>query len=370
MNKDIRDSMQKLRKKFPQARSLAEAYLMFRKDSYRNLSKDYPVMWQYMLGKRYLLPNYRQADYANQEACEYLRMDQFFGYLEGNMDLKDHVSAHCINAYIKAMHYNRPTFFLERELGEPLIRTKLPLDFYTSDINWRWPAFRVYLPKNLLTITKDGETSGAMFLDICYVGKHDLFDLPKPIALELYTNYGQPIGKIPMLQSDFEGMSISTILDFDSSESAIAYVASAKLEQQTMRDIIKDSHEKLDSPVESDETDVEFQKKALVLAINILLFLSSVPIEYETNETPIRKAKLEGKRMLTGLFPAKFIGQQQLRKASKPSHIASVPTGQTLAPHWRAGHWKRQPFGPKNQDRKLIWISIYHTGDIKDDANK
>lgn len=371
MNSYIKDSMEKLRKNFPHARTYSEAYLMFRKESYKNLSRDLPMHWQYMLGKRYILPNYRQIDYTNQEACDYLQIDQYFGYLEGVVDVKDHVSGHCVNSFLQAMHYGRPTFFLERELGEPLIRTKLPLDFYTDDINWRWPAFRVYLPKNLLTITRNGETSGAMYLDICYIKKDIGVDMPKPLALELLTNYGPSAGKIPMLKSEFEGMSICTVLDFDSPESAIAYAASSKLEQQTIRQIIAESQEELKSPIKSDDIDIDFQRRALVLAINVLLFLSSVPMEYEAAESPIRKLQKVGKHMMTGLFPAKFIGQQQLRKTNKPSHIASVSTGQTMPPHWVAGHWKRQPYGPKNQERKLIWISIYHTGEVneKDSAS-
>src|SRR5271166_5176082 len=86
-------------------------------------------------------------------------------------------------------------------------------------------------------------------------------------------------------------------------------------------------------------------------------------LQYEP--AAIRKAKMEGKHMITGLFPAKFVGQQQIRATKKPTHVASLPTGKHTAAHWAAGHWKRQPYGPGRTERKLIWILSYPTGEYR-----
>jgi hypothetical protein len=361
MEPSITKLMEVIRKKYP-ARTFVESYIKRCKNTYKNLTKDFPILWKYVFSKRYILPNYRQPDYSSQEACDYLLIDSFFAYLMRDISLNDHVSAHCINNFVAAMNYNRPTFYLERELGEPLVRTKLPLDYYASDINWRFPAFRVYLPSNLLTITREGEPSGAMFLDIAYVPKHKQMPLPKGISEEINASFPSS-GQIPMLNSNYEGMAVTTFLDFNSPYGLIGYAASTMLEQQSIRNLMEQMHDELDSPVKSDELDIDFQYKILALAINILLFLSSVPSEYEPKELEvIRKPRLEGKSIMSGLYPARFVGQSQLRPTNKPSHIASASTGKHLAAHWAAGHWKRQPYGPKLAERKLIWISPYHTG--------
>jgi hypothetical protein len=366
--KKVLQSMRELAKGFP-GKTVAEAYIASRKQYYTDLEKYLPALHKAVFSKRYILPNYRQTDYVKQEACDYLFLDSFFGYLTTDIPVTDHVSAHCINNFINSLHYNRPTFYLERELGEPLVRAPLPLDYYASDINWRFPAFRVYLPRNLVTITRDGMPSNVMFLDMTHIHKGKGLDVPKDITndlnLRLSRSYYQ--GKIPLIDSEVEGLSVSWVLDFDSPLSVIAYAASTRLEETSIREIIKQSHDRLATPFESDELDTTFSNKVLSLAINILLFLSSIPVEYEA-ETVIRKPKTEGKRLIPGLYPARFIGQSQQRPSSKqPAHVASIPTGKHLPAHWRAGHWKRQPWGPKQSERKLIFVLTYHVGEKEEE---
>jgi hypothetical protein len=359
--KEFLQSMRDLVKRYP-GKTVAEAYIASRKDYYAGLPKHFPALSKAVLSKKYLLPNYRQTDYAKQEACDYLLLDSFFGYLAEKVQVTDHVSVHCMNNFVNALHYDRPTFYLERELGEPLLKAKLPLDYYSSDINWRYPTFRVYLPHNLVTITRDGAASGVMFLDITYLRKGKGLTLPRDIEAEIKKHHFE--GYVPLLDSEFEGLSVSWVLDFDSPLSVIAYAISAGLEESKIRDLIKDAHGRLSTPFESDELDTDFSNKVLFLALNILLFLSSIPIEYDS-QTALRKPRTEGTRLIPGLYPAKFIGQSQLRASSKqPTHVAAhLPTGKHLAAHWRAGHWKRQPFGPKHSDRKLVFILTYHVGD-------
>jgi hypothetical protein len=359
--KEVLQTLKDLAKHYP-GKSITDAFIASRKQYYMDLPKLFPALSKAVLSKRYILPNYRQTDYVKQEACDYLLLDSFFGHLSAQIPVADHVSVHCLNNFVNALHYGRPTFYLERELGEPLLRAKLPLDYYTSDINWRFPAFRVYLPRNLLTITRDGAPSNVMFLDINHVRKGKGLEVPKDIKAELSKH--SFAGYIPLLESGFEGLSVSWVLDFDSPSCVMAYAVSTGIEEGQIRDLIKQSHGKLATPFESDELDTDFSNKVLFLAINILLFMSSVPIEYEST-TAFRKPKTEGTRLIPGLYPAKFIGQSQLRPSSKQAAPTAghLPTGKHLAAHWRAGHWKRQPFGPKQVDRKLVFILTYHVGD-------
>jgi hypothetical protein len=364
MINDQYDFLKGLQNSFP-GKSIEEVYANSRKDYYKEIQKRFPILYKTIFQKRYVLPAYRQPDYANQLACDYLLTDCMFGYLREKLNVKtDQVTAHCFNNWMVGWHYGRPTYYLERELGFPLLKTKLPLDFIADDIQWKYDAMRVYLPKGLLTITRGKDTGSIMFLDICKTPKGYSRDIPKAINEEL-GNYVFT-GKLPIMNSHFDGFTVSAFMDFDSFESATGYAASSKLERQSIREIMEYSHTDLKSHVKTDEIDKDFLYRMLALGMNILLFLSATPIEYEPDKE-LRRPRMEGKHFISGLYPAKFIGSSQLRPSSKPSHVASLPTGKHVAAHWKAGHWKRQPYGKGRTERKLIWILSYHAGEEEDE---
>jgi hypothetical protein len=49
--------------------------------------------------------------------------------------------------------------YLERELGELLVRTEIPADFSADDIRWRWPEMRIVLPKGIDQRRERGKTT-------------------------------------------------------------------------------------------------------------------------------------------------------------------------------------------------------------------
>jgi hypothetical protein len=129
----------------------------------------------------------------------------------------------------------------------------------------------------------------------------------------------------------------------------------------------------LHSEWERDELDSVFLNKMELLGLQTLLFLSAYPLEYDTKEAVIRKPRLEGKHHIPGLYPAKFVGQSQIRPQSKWHSVASAHGGEPnyrLSAHWRRGHWKRQWFGPKHGQQKLIWIHPYKAGQEPEEHEK
>jgi hypothetical protein len=112
-----------------------------------------------------------------------------------------------------------------------------------------------------------------------------------------------------------------------------------------------------------DESDDAFLARIEHLALNVLLFMSSVPLEYDPEPAgQIRKLVIVNDRVIPSLFPAKFVGSSQYRPSKTTTLHATQQTGRHLAQHWAAGHWKRQPHGPHWAERKLIWIEPYQTG--------
>ena len=63
---------------------------------------------------------------------------------------------HYINA-IRALEVERPTYYVERDLVGALVRTDVPLDLQMQGIHWIYPQLRLYLPKEFLAITRNGD---------------------------------------------------------------------------------------------------------------------------------------------------------------------------------------------------------------------
>jgi hypothetical protein len=247
---------------------------------------------------------------------------------------------------------------------------KLPMEYYADDIKWKWPAFRVYLPKGLVSIQRDGKPCGAMYLDIAHVPKGKAMDMPMSMHMELLNVIGWPDttgGKIPVVTSSYEGLEVTLFIDLDSPEGGLGYAASAQLEKNTFRTLVGQMHEKLKSPNVTDEVDDLFLSKILALALNILLYLSSLKTEYQADTRVIRAPKMEGDHQIPGLYHAKFVGQSQLKPGSKGHKAEIHHTGIELPAHWRGGHHRWQRYGKGNKELKLIWINAYHTGVLEDD---
>ena len=60
------------------------------------------------------------------------------------------------------------------------------------------------------------------------------------------------------------------------------------------------------------------------------------------------------------------------KKAKRESDSSSIPTGRKNRPHPVRAHWRKQWYGPRdNQEQRLIWINEFYTGlknaeDLKD----
>jgi hypothetical protein len=125
----------------------------------------------------------------------------------------------------------------------------------------------------------------------------------------------------------------------------------------------------LSTPFAQDDIDKGLLNRLEHLVLNVLLFLSATPLEYEA-EHVIRKARLEGAhRLVPGLLAARFVGQSQMRPVRAEARTAAVPTGRTVAGHWVCGAWRRVPYGPKASFRRLQWIEPYRTHDPEEMAS-
>jgi hypothetical protein len=334
-----------------------------------------PRLNQAMYGKRYVLPNYRQPDYYPQTVTDKMFASALWTPCQ-IPSIDDVMNAGLINA-IQALKFGRPQLWLERELGEAFMRTNLPEDMVSDDVYWRWGGFRVHLPKKLLHLA-DRKEGGhdLMFMDISLVPDGKRLRIPAPYAEETEAlgreyNWDDPslVRRLETLAYDQTALVVSGNLDGEGEGAAsfsrdialgdfmVYAVVKPFAEAVRFGQISRVSHDTLLSPYESTHDDRRFYERMLHLALNILLYLGSVPLEYAVKERIMRKPKMEGKHPVPGLYAARFVGASQLKPETRPHHLAdpSLP-GRTVAAHCRAGHWTRQVYGPKRGLRKLIWI--------------
>ena len=148
----------------------------------------YPRLYQAIFGRRFLVPQYRIADYENQDVLNQPMNDWFRAAVGGQIDFRNDLMRMRLVNYALALCYNRPTLYCERELAEALQRTDLPSDLTVADLNFKWPQLRIILPLNLLTTNRQGQLCSVTYLDMCLVNAAgvDRINLPEPIRAELH----------------------------------------------------------------------------------------------------------------------------------------------------------------------------------------
>lgn len=327
-----------------------------------------PTLSRAVFNKKYLLPNYRQQDYYTQDACNCLSVDLLTGIALRILDpdKKDHVlSTHYI-CMIRQLEFNRPTFFLERELARPMLKTKLPSNLRISDLKWRFPAFKVYLPKGTLQLVRDGYKADLMFLDVAKSEDDAIYKLPESIEQELYREFKCP--RIPVVNCGVKGFNAAGNLDFENPEGPVGYAGNSSLLNLTLGNLLEKASHDLNPQNPSDDIDNRFVTDLLRLSVNCLLFLGQIPIEKQAEKSDvIRPPRQEGKHHITGLYRAKFMGETHLRAyhPSKPHSGEHELTGVKMDSQWRSGHWKRVWYGHKKGEWRLQWIPLYGTGEHK-----
>ena len=320
-----------------------------------------PVTWKAFMGRKFVLPAYRQGDYYSQEvlnkmALAVMLMPALTARGQAVAAMLDDVVRSQLHNLFAALACDRPMMFLEKELGEILVNTEIPGVVDAADVHFPFPSFRVLLPKGLIGIASSERW--AMFLDIGHLDGGAEIGCRRDVAAELDAyafNRAHPLSRIVFTYPE-DVLTISSQLDsgFASSYAVTKPLLGTLEELKAFR-----GHLSTDYPNNSD--DDAFLASMQRLAINILLILSSMPVEYLPLAVE-RRARTEGKRIIPALVKAKWVGDVLLR-AKRAGHVhGDIPGhGHKLAAHWRSGHWKHQPHGKGNAFRRLIYVMPYKT---------
>ena len=332
----------------------------------KNIAKFCPINYAKFFGKKFILPHYRQEHYHPLDFQNLATFDRILSFAMDPEGMDDVIRCALANTFA-ALDYNRPTLFLERELGEALLRTPILADITTGDINWRWPAFRIVLPKGLVSLKRQ-EVHSLTHFDVCHIGPNENIVAPLELAREAEKFItgalpGRVIQDITRFEFKYKdpGLCISSALDrAEYNDYGQTVYGMVKPWGDLRLGDYQAVHGDLSTPFPQDDADRGLLNRLEHIVINVLLFLSATPLEYKPEET-LRKARMEGSRLIPGLVNARFVGQSQVRPIRVEGQAPPVPTGRHLPGHWVCGAWKRVAYGPKASLRRLQWIMPYRT---------
>ena len=333
-----------------------------------------PLSNALFLGRKFLLPNYRAPDYHSQDELNKMALINLLLLTMPESKTKvDEVTRGAVCNVMLAASCGRPTLFLEKELGAILLDSHLPQDLLTEDIKKPFPSLRVMLPLGLLTIERSG-VSSMTFLDIGFMEAEQQAACPSDIALELDRNSLAKFGagdRYALSELAFAYDEAAFIISgaLNKGETQLAPTAYGITKPWRPGPVsgLREFRGTLRSSWPTDQSDEVLMAKMENLALNILLLLSRVPLEYEPLAVE-RKARTEGKRIIPALLRAKWVGDCLLR-ARKEGHIhGELGNGYHVSPHWTRAHWRNQPHGPGRNLRRLIWILPYYSGEKKEAA--
>jgi hypothetical protein len=253
------------------------------------------------------------------------QLDRTFGTLEGQMG--------------HLLQFAVPTFFVSKELLEAAARTDLPGDLLLDAIPFPFPALVFMLPKGTIRHRSEGEC---------------------PYIVVSRTENGQ-VASLPL-----EGITVSVpatdpaiITSTYLPEANYAYYKSISvIPGETIKTAFERASEiPLEFPGgDPAEWEKDFVERLWLLGLTLVLIMASGENLIETGrQLKIVRSKNHSDAPIEYWSPNYFgrVYQTKTEGGDLESH---------LRPHWRKGHLKSQPHGPRLTLRKMIWIQPYRTG--------
>jgi hypothetical protein len=219
--------------------------------------------------------------------------------------------------------YQMPTFFATKPLIQAMLNTD-PIDMTWSDLHLPMPCGVFILPTGSL-MTSTGE--------IPFVGWCDAirFEGSEPRIIIFYS-----------YKEDGESALTDTVFTKNFSLGGMSAEIIDHLTVESDYDPQSDYHNLgPGSTIDS--------ARVIKLIANLILAMETTPRMVKPGE----RTYIKRRSGTTELWSPNIVGNGYVVKTEGQP---STPTGMHYRPHWRRGHFRKQVCGPKNTERKIIWI--------------
>lgn len=267
------------------------------------------------------------------------------------------------------VQYRVPTYFVRSEFAQAVAQTEPPADFKFNEIMWPMPAMLFVLPTSFvmnyfgfmvpfLSISKaDKGNFPEQFKNLpkCEMPLHAVHPIQNRIDRFniVYPVYGKDATPV-----DYTG-SYPMTMNVNQIDEAPYEDATYMEEEKLMAEFGKYELDRTNPGVPAEgEQERLFNMKVQSFAVKLMLTLTARP-NFITIGTQSRKTKIKHGRVRDEIWNPNLIGWDY--KAQRPT--ASTDAGGTHASprmHWRRGHMRNQPYGPKpwseTTPKRLMWI--------------
>lgn len=324
-----------------------------------------PLTYKAVYPKRIIPPN----GYLNPKYFAITLWSEYMVGFESEMNMLPHVTglANCL----LHLEYRVPTYFVRSEFAQAVAQTEPPDDFKFSEIQWPLPAMLFVLPTEFVL-----RYFGFMcpFISITRLDEGvypaKLKNLPPcELPAQGVNGFHNQVGRVNIVYPvysatapvpvDYTGSYPLTmnVNEMDSSPFEDAtYMEEAKMAH--LFDKFESPRTCKDMPAEGEE-EKRFNSKVQAFAVKLMLVLNAAHNITKLGSVARPEKIKKGHRVLEELWHPNLIGWDY--RAQRVG-AATGDHGTHASPrmHWRRGHMRNQPFGPKpwteQSPKRITWI--------------
>lgn len=249
-------------------------------------------------------------------------------------------------AFYSFVEYGSQTYVMQPELLKALQRTGIKDNIDISELNWPFKSFNICLPKGAIDLKNEGEAA------IIHLSDH-IYEDKRMFLCAVFSSRGSSYSYCDFYENiNLENLWAENqfkVEDFGLREKREALESDSdkvKLEFDHLYDIDKDN-----------------LRSCVVLGISALLFMNSCPTDV-FHDGSIKKVKQKSKKgKIKDWVNPHYLGLDY-DKRHRVVRTQGPGSGRKVAFHWRRGHWRKQPYGPKEERKhRIIWIEPFKVGE-------
>ena len=277
-----------------------------------------------------------EAALCNQIATQHgLPLDHAFTAVEGQMG--------------HLLQYQVPTFYVSQKFLTAASRTELPMDLPLQAIPFPFPAILFMFPKGTLRHATAGECP---FIAISRQTTGQTYTLPlKGARFGVTAPEDSVIATTYLPEENCCYQKTISLIDDETIKQAFERASKAPYDIPEAN-----LHDRADTSI---EVHTHFIDRLWLLGLTLVLIMASGErlIEYGAR-LKVVKSKSPSQEQ------KEFWSPNYLGRVYTPVTSPTWPddTESHLVQHWRKGHIKSQPYGPRHSLRKLKWLQPYRAG--------
>lgn len=223
-----------------------------------------------------------------------------------------------------------PLYVVEPDCPQALMRTECPDDIKLGDLEWPFDGFMLALPRETMK-------AGDEYITHIIVSK------------------SAGVGGAPMLK-------LAASTDSTSTYNFSEYFDKFNLAEACNKQIRIDGSGRGEEFFENDTANIEL-KSVISVSLSCLMLMNAAPDEiyYVPDPTKVKGKKKDPRDWINPRFLGKTY--MQPKRVAVSGKSGSREFEGKVDPHWRRGHWRNQPFGPRDKIQyRLTWIRPMKVG--------